>query len=252
MTRELTPIMIAADQDRRYKTFSLVEHLKSFNVPAMSSLYLPVDVVWTRDSEAILFDIKTIDDFIASYTDGRFYSQIKSMHEANCWMFGILIVLEEGAYSRDPGHLIGTSPHAWTWDQFMDAKLDLEQLGGVKITEAAGKLQLAKRIAAIWHWTGKDEAASWCSPFPIQAFNDLTNRDNPIIFYDEMFRNHVGTLMHIPGVGLKTANDLRTQFSLMDLLGTTEEGIAIAKEKWAAIKGVGPKTVRSFEKWIRA
>ena len=246
--RELGPITIAEDQDRRStKDFgtSLVERLKRENVPAVTSKYLAFDVFWTIDDSCAAGDLKKVQDFIDSYTDGRLHKQIGAMTDMKS-KFPFLCI--EGQWSRD-GHIVGDNKHGWTWDGFDNALADVQLFGGVKLIHSYSPESTVKRLADLWRWTGKDKAASWHSPVPVEAYSDYKQG---VIFYDETFRNQVGTIMHWPGCGLVTANTLRENFSFMDVFGITEEGLTEAIKRWKSIKGIGPKSVAAWEAFIRA
>lgn len=92
-------------------------------------------------------------------------------------------------------------------------------------------------------------------PAPMEAYNDFQEKDEEHphgrIFYDETFRQQVGALMHLPGMGLKTAYDLRETHSFMTLLGVTEKGLEEAKRTWAQSKGIGKKKIQAWENWIK-
>ena len=68
--RDLGPVQIAANEERKrlkYDGAKLAQDLKLLNVPALPALHQPIDVLWTCDGEICAGDLKTIDDFIASY-----------------------------------------------------------------------------------------------------------------------------------------------------------------------------------------
>jgi hypothetical protein len=152
--------------------------------------------------------------------------------------------------------LCGEKDHPWTWDQFDNAVLDLEHFGGVRIIESYDPSLTASRLASVYRWTNKSEFSSWHDPVKIEAYNNFKHRDpehpQGIVFFDETFRAQVGTLMHLPGCGLVTANMMRENFSFMDALGITEEGLIAAQERWGSLKGIGPKSIKAWRGFIQA
>lgn len=246
--RELSPVIVALDQDQvdKKRRYSLTEKLKTFNVPAVAGMHIPVDLMWTVDGIPVLFDIKKVSDFIASYCDGRIFKQVTAMQNSGCAYFGFLIEDDE---SQDP-HMVG-GLHGWQWDAFDDAVLDVQIYSGAKIVRSPGEQWTPRRVAALWRWSGKDRTSSWMAPVPIEANNDWTHNP-PVIFYDETFRSQVGLIMHLPGMGLVTANDLREKHKFMEILGITEEGLASAKQLWLSTKGIGTKKVNAWEHYIRS
>jgi ERCC4-type nuclease len=244
--RELSPVIVAQDQDHidKKRRYSLVTELKKFNVPSNTSTSIAVDLFWTVDGDVCMFDIKKTKDFIDSYTDGRIYKQITAMKEANAKYWGFLIEDED---DTNPNFVGGK--HGWSWDAFDDAVYDVQVFGGANIVRSPGEKYTPRRVAALWRWTGKDRASGWAAPVPEEATSDFKRG---IIFFDESYRSQVGTLMHLPGCGLITANDLREQYSFMELLGITEEGLERAQELWAAVRGVGKKKVEAWLRFIRA
>lgn len=234
--------MVAGDEARRH---NLIASLSSLNVPAMSAIHLPFDYMWTVDDEkprVIAGERKSITDFIASYTDERLHHQVKAMVDMDAWLKFLLI---EGQWSRD-GSLVGDKDHSWTWDQFDNAILSI-QCEGVEVVHSFSEPMTARRLASLWRWSTNDEHGSWHMPAPVFP---ATDPEHPI--FDNTFRSHVGAVMHTPNVGMKTAYDLCTQFPFMEVLGITESGIAIAKERWTSVKGIGKKTFEGYEAWVRA
>jgi hypothetical protein len=96
---------------------------------------------------------------MSSYTDGRLHSQITTMQNAGCWFYGLMLIGDPT--SQDGGFTVGDGTHSWSWTGFDDAVLDVQVMGGVKIIRAPSKDLLAKRIAGLWAWSGKDEFACW-------------------------------------------------------------------------------------------
>ena len=247
--KDLSPIMVAQDQDQvdKKRRYSLVKELSGFNVPAMSAMHIPVDLMWTVDGQTVMGEIKKTKDFMASYLDGRFYKQIVAMQSAGCIFYFVLI---EHDMDEDENYVGGQ--HGWTYDQFDNAILDLEVYGGIKVVNSPSEHCTPRRIAAVWRYTGKDNNSAWQAPVPLEAHADLTRKDKPIIFFDETYRSHVGMVMHLPGAGLVTANDLNEQYTLMQILGITEEGLADAKARWLALRGIGEKKAKAWEEYLRA
>ncbi len=252
--RDCSPIIVAQDQDQvdKKRRYSLTTELAAFNVPSYPGLHIPVDLFWTVDGKPVEFDIKKVSDFIASYQDGRIYKQINAMKEAGCAYYGFLIEEErddEDEYTSPT--MVGGLKHGWDWDSFDAAVLDVQIYGGCVIARSPGERYTPRRVAALWRWSGKDRTSAWAAPVPIEATNDFT-RSPHIIFYDETYRSQVGTLMHLPGMGLVTANDLKEKHTFMELLGITEDGLAAAKAIWESTKGIGPKKMQAWLDWIHA
>jgi ERCC4-type nuclease len=188
--KELSPIFIAADEDRRHQVST---QLIALNTPSVASQSLPFDYMWTVDGEVVDGERKSIDDFIASYSDERLHNQLKAMTDRKAKLKFILL---EGSRSRD-GFLVGSQKN-WTWDQFDNAIISI-QMEGVKLVTSPNGESTPRRLSSLWRWTGKDGAASWHSPVPVQAENDLAAG---VIFFDDTYRKQVGCLMHLPDVGL--------------------------------------------------
>ena len=128
---------------------------------------------------------------------------------------------------------------------FDDAMFDVQVYGGVQIVRSPGKANTPRRLAALWRWSGKDEAASWQSPIPIVPSSDFTTKP-PIIFFDEKFRR-CGTLMHIDGWGVKYANQALENIDFHELLCVDPERVSSTREKLKALKGFGPKRIQAWE-----
>lgn len=223
---------------------TLVEDIQRNNAPAVAGK-LPIDISWFVEGRPVMFDLKTIPDFVASYVDGRIHSQIKSMQAANCFFFGFMLIGDP--ISFDGGVMAADT--AWTWNGLDDAILDVEVFAGAKIMRAPSKERLAHRIAGLWNWTGKDEFSGWQAPISIHAEN---NFKEDIVFFDETFRGQVGAMMHWPGFGLKNAKNARDAMTFMEAWGITEEGLVASTERLRQIKGIGPKMLAAREAWIRA
>lgn len=214
----------------------------------MPALHQLIDILWTCDGEVCAGDLKTVEDFIASYTDGRLHAQVTAMQQMACRFAFILI--EGDAWSADGGHTVGDPRfNSWTWDQFDDAVFDLQLYGGVKIVRSPSKDRTARRLAALWRWSAKDEAASWHSPVPIRPASDF-NDPTGVIFYDDRYRNRVGALMHIDGWGVKLADQVLGNLSFAEAVGATPEGLAAAEARLAQIKGMGPKKLKAWKEFI--
>jgi len=184
--RDLSPIMIAANEERKRKKFDgqkIADALKAYNVPAMPSIHQPIDILWYVDGQCVAADCKTVEDFIASYQDGRLHDQITAMQNMQCKFFFLLI--EGDPWSEDGGFNVGGS-HGWTWDAFDDAIFDVQVYGGVQIVRSPSKEQTPRRLAALWRWTGKDEAASWHSPVPLIPSSDYS--PGGVTFFDKGYR----------------------------------------------------------------
>jgi hypothetical protein len=104
---------------------TLVEDVKRNNAPAIAGK-LPIDITWYVQGRGVMFDLKTIPDFIASYMDGRIHSQLTSMQAADNWFYGFMLIGDPTSY--DGGIMVGDS--SCTWDGFDDAFLDIQIFGG--------------------------------------------------------------------------------------------------------------------------
>ena len=140
--RNLGPLKIAANEEMKRKKFDgvrLAQELGTLNVPAVSSLHQPIDVFWTCDDEVCAGDLKTVEDFIASYLDGRLHDQVTAMQSMGCRFAFILI--EGDSWSQDGGHTVGDPRYnTWTWDQF-DVAIGTRQMRGHPCPEASAASQ---------------------------------------------------------------------------------------------------------------
>jgi ERCC4-type nuclease len=237
--KDLSPVIVAADEDRRHQTTT---QLIALNTPSVASPNLPFDYMWTVDGEVVAGERKSIEDFIASYSDERLHHQLKAMTDRQAKLKFILL---EGKRSHD-GSLVGDRRN-WTWNQFDNALVSIQMEGVVLVTShSAGTTPM--RLSALWRWTGKEGAPSWHAPTSVMPENDLAAG---VIFFDDTYRKQVGCLMHLPDVGLKTAAAIRESMSFMDAFGITEEGLEEQKKRLKAIKGIGPKTIAGIERFIK-
>jgi hypothetical protein len=244
-TDDISPVFVAADQERESRHTNLVEQLSRYNVPALQALHQPVDLLWVVDGRPVFGELKTPVDLIASYQDGRLHNQVMAMLEVSPLLAFVCI---EGSWSDD-GDMVG-GEHGWAWDAFDNAVLRL-QMDGIKIIHSPSTGEkTVRRIAALWKWTRDsiDKVGSYHSPTAIEAFNVP---DKNIWFYDATVRSHAGMLMHLPDCGIVTAHALRDAHPLMDILGITEEGLARAKRIWVTTKGIGKKTIAKWEEYLR-
>ena len=239
MTKDVSPIYIADDEARRH---NLVEELHRLNIQAVPSSSIPFDYLWMVDGKTVAGERKSIGDFIASYGDERLHNQISAMHDLQAVFKFILI---EGVWSKDGMTILNQS---WTWDQFDNALLSIE-CDDVKVVHSFSEATTPRRLASVYKWTMKDDPGSWHDPMAIIPANDFKQG---VIFFDKTYRNHIGTLMHIQGVGAKVADDLLTQFAFKDILGIEEAGLQQAIKRWKSVKGIGPKTVKAFEEWVKS
>lgn len=235
-----TPVIVSEEQDRQH---DLVRMISMYNAPAMQAKkgLVKVDINWAVDGEPIMFDIKTPKDLIDSVSDGRLHAQLKSMKDAGCRLAGFFIT---GAWSESCGR---------DEDTYENQILRLE-LEGAKVTRCENPFHAGRRVASLWRWTqnNMNQIASFHAPESIMPSNDHT-KTPPLIFFDETFRSQVGAIMHIPGVGPTTANQLRENHPFMSIWGITEDGLLRAKEEvWLPTKGVGKKTLDAFDRYVHA
>ncbi len=171
---------------------------------------------------------KTPADLIASVRDGRLYKQLESMKDA-----AIRFILIEGEWSHDGGHTVAEAPHSWMWDQF-DNLLASIQAEGVVVLHSPSEKYTARRLAAFYEYTGKEEHGSWKN----------LERAKPKASRSKLFDAQVAMLMSLPGCGQKKAEGLVKEYGLTDSLGITDLDMAVSR--WRAMKGIGPKL---SEKW---
>ena len=144
--------------------------------------------------------------------------------------------------------LVGNDNHTWPFEGYDDALLSIQK-AGAKILHALHD-RVDKRIAMLYNYSAKEEDSGWTHPVPIIPASDF--RPGGIVFVDRTFRSHVGEIMHWPGMGVKTANQLLEDYTFMEVTGRTEEGLENAKKLWIAQKGVGKTLVQNWEDYIRA
>lgn len=228
--------MVAANEDRET---GLVKSLASLNVPSVAVEGLQVDFIWTAGGEPFMADRKTVADLIASAGDERLHNQVQYMREAGVERPRILL---EGSWSRD-GVLVGPHGHEWSWEEF-DSLCESLQEEGVIIIRSSGLSRTPYRLATEWRRTGKEKTGSWHVPAKVIPTDRL--------YFDRTYRSQIGGLMSLPDCGPVTANNLRECASFMEVWGITEEGLATAKQIWNAMPGIGQKTIKKWEEFIRA
>ena len=233
-----SPIIVANDQDRRT---NLVETLiRRYNTPAIQgdTGSIPVDVVWTANGIPVMGDLKKPNDLIKSALDGRLYEQTQAMKNANA--LGFLLI--EGQWSKDGQMIDGHKDHSWTWDQFCNLLMSVQN-DGIKLDFSWEANQSAHRIAALYKWTEKEKRGSWQEP--PKLFPPSGN------YLDKDYRNQVGMIMHLPLMGAARAEYIMETLGFMGTLGITEDGLKQARENWRKLKGIGAKLPVQWENFIR-
>lgn len=231
--------MVAEDQSRRHSNF--VQLLQNFNAPAQASQYVKVDINWVVDGRPVMFDIKTPADFVASQRDGRLHDQMLHMQSSNPLIYGIYQTgqwydgcgLDEDAFDNERSRLMSE---------------------GATVIECIDTTDIAaaRRLASYWRWTRDrfDKIAGYHAPVAIYPDNDFKKN---LIFWDKTYRSKVGLIMHFPDVGPTTANSLLEQHALMDILGSSEEGLNHAASNiWLPTRGIGKKTVDRFLEYMHS
>jgi ERCC4-type nuclease len=237
--RTASTVLVASNEDlkvidhRTKERSALVAKLNALTVPAASTTRLPVDIVWTVDGHSWMFDLKSIEDVVASVDDGRLHAQMTAMQAREPECFGLLI---EGGFGD--GVVVGRGPSAWPVERVDNLLLSLQMEGAV-ILHSPSKSRTAERLASLWNWSRKDTHGSWHRPQKKQhAMHD--------VYTDKTWRAVVEFLMGMPGMGETNANALIDRWPLADILGVTPEGLRAAKERWLAVKGIGGKTAETW------
>lgn len=229
--------MVAEDQSRRHSNF--VRLLQGFNAPATEARYVKVDINWMVDGKAVMFDIKTPADFVASQRDGRLHEQMQHMQDSKAAIYGIY---QTGKWYDGCGLSISA---------FDNEKARLMTEGAIIIEcPENDDVSAAARLADFWRWTRDrmDKIAGYHAPVAMLPDND---HKKGLIFWDKDFRSKVGMIMHFPGVGPATANSLLEQHKLKDILGASEEGLNHAATNiWLPTQGIGKKTVDGFLRYM--
>ena len=242
----VSPLMIASDQERvvlKVHGFSLIKSLTALNVPCITADNLPVDYVWIIDGRSYMGDNKKVPDLIGSSESGHLHKQVTSMESAVD-----RFILLEGEWTWDNGYNVGNADHSWSWEAF-DSLLESLQEEGIKIVHSFSATRTPYRLKALYNRSQKENRGSWHEPVKSRPSNDPKN---DIWFYDARYRNQIGALITLfDDCGVPTADKMRGQYSFMDLLGITEEGLQRAKDIWTTIPRVGKKKIEMWEEAIR-
>lgn len=245
--RTLSRILVEAHEDQhvvnpaQLQRRHLVEAMEKLGLPVTRcDTALPVDLMWSVDGEPCMWDLKTPHDFIASAEDGRLHKQLKAMEDRGCTLYGFII---EGAPSTD-GITVGYGTHAWAVERFDNLVLSI-QCEGAKVVRSEGQERTPTRLASLYRWSGKVERASWRRPVkPSYSMNKL--------YGDDRLRNTVEFFMGMfPRIGEDKVMALLDKWTVADLLGATDEGIAAAREKWLAERGIGRTLADAWEARLR-
>ena len=239
--KDATEVMVASDQETGKGKTRLLADLSLLGIPAKGADGLAFDLFWCVDGQPKGFDIKKPSDFIASHGDGRLYNQIKAMQDMGCDDYGILI----DGFPHGP--LVGESGHEWSFGAFDDAIFSVQRAGAMIIHANEGKV--AQRIAEVYKYTRRDDSGSWMWPVKITPASDF--KTGPV-FLDKTYRSQVGAVMQTDGYGPKISDTLLQQYGFMTSMGITEEGLDIAKRARSSVKGIGPKLIIAFERFVRA
>ena len=231
--RDATPIMVANDQDSRTKLVSRLAVLGYKSARAA----IPVDLAWAVEGEAVMFDLKTAEDMVASVEDGRLHAQLTAMKDRKSALCGFIL---EGTVGD--GLVVGRGPRAWPVERFDNLLLSLQTEGAV-IIRSASQAQSDKRVGAVYDWTRKSEHGSWHAPTkPYHAVKE--------VYTDRTWRRVIEFLMGLPGMGEQRANDLVDRYPLHDILGTTPEGLREAMKRWSSTPGIGNKTAQEWHDFL--
>lgn len=240
MDRNLSTLLVDSKENnklvqnhRRY----LVQQLQAIGVPAQEARNLGMDVYWSVGGRACMFDLKTPSDLIASVNDGRLHDQITRAQNLDCMLYGILI---EGRVSED-GVMVGYGPHAWSFERFDNLLLTLQE-EGARVVYATTPERTAARLKALYHYSAKTTHGSYHTPSP--------NRELRNLYTDKTYRRQVEMLMSLPEMGEVRANELLDRWPLTAILGITPDGLEEAKVRWASVRGIGPKTVAAWERFL--
>lgn len=193
------------DKRHRYDTKRLTEKFDKLGAPYDRTPGLGIDIMWTVDGRAVMLDLKTPNDIIASAEDGRLHSQMRFMETHDCLLYGFLI---EGTASHD-GITVGYGTHAWDLARYYNLLLSL-QCEGAKITHSPSPNRTASRLLSLYRWTGKEEHTSWRAP--IKPSYSLKPG------YEPAHRARVEFLMGLPMCGEERAVALLGAFKLSDIV----------------------------------
>lgn len=220
----LSPIVIETHENAKT---DLAARLGRLNLKTVVGP-LAVDLAWTASGRSVMGDNKTPSDLIASVQDGRLHKQMEAAKAAD-----IRFVNIEGSWSRD-GMTVGQAGHAWTWEAFNNLVASL-QVEGIVVLHSPSQEETPRVLKAFYEWTDRDHG-SWHQPerfFPTKA--DYADKD---------FYLKVGMLMHLPDCGQKRAEALINAYGMRGVLGIAD--LTEAKERWLAIKGIGPKLANKW------
>lgn len=215
----------------------LTQDLKTLGVPVELKNNLGVDITWVSGGELCMWDLKTAEDLIKSVDDGRLRSQVATMQKRNTLMCGFVI---EGVESED-GVTVGYGPYSWEWERYDHLKLSL-QGEGMKFVYCPDRRRIAQRLFALYKYSAKDEHNSWIKP---TAHKTLHHR-----YTDKTWLAQVEMLMSWPGLGEDKANNLLDRYTVMDIYGSSAEGVAIARKRWEAVPGIGTTLVKRWDDFL--
>ena len=230
-----TTIKVAEDED---VTRRIVAGLSALHVPATTAKHVPVDLVWSVGDGLVMGDVKTAADLIASVADGRLHNQTAAMHQAKAWFPFILLV---GPISKD-GITVGYGTHAWAIERFDEMLVSLQE-EGIYTPLAASEARVVPRIASLYMRLGKGVRGSWHAP--------VKRRPDQNQYYDRTYRDQVSLLLALPGMGETRAEALLRDNTLMEIIGQTEESLAIARARWVKQRGIGQKLAADWEEFFR-
>ena len=228
-------LTIAKDHERRT---GLVDQLKAHNVPATTG-NIPTDYFFLADPLVVMGDDKTPEDLIASVRDGRLHKQIGEMQRVGAYGF----ILVGGEWHTET---IGFANHAWTFQQFNMLRGSIQE-EGIKVYDAINDVDRVRQLKAIYERLRSGERGSWHKPEIMMPPYEVDG----VKLIDKDYMARIGLLMHLPDAGVKTALRLMEAYGLMSSLGITEEGLAVAKERWLALKGVGKVTAAQWEMFLK-
>lgn len=241
------PIVVAKDGFGGTRNAELVEELKTKHGVEAILGDIPIDLMWTTiDGKPVMGDLKKPADLIASALDGRLHNQTSIMHGPDTYGF---ILLEADGVGYDSGRMVGNKYKHWTWEQF-DGLLQSLQEEGIIVVRSANERLTGKRIAYLYRRLNDLSRGSWHKPVPILP--------PAVDFLDVAYREKVGFLMHVGrdgkggrGMGQVNAERLLQEFGLMGTLGITNETLEEALTRWKNVKGVGPKSIIQWKKWLQ-
>lgn len=244
------PIIIAKDGFGGSRNKEIVEELNHKHGVAATLGDIPIDVMWnTTNGQVVMGDFKKPADLIASVKDGRLHDQTSYFKDPNVYGF---ILIESDAVSFDGGYMVGNEYSYWTWEQF-DGLLESMQEEGIIIVRSPNERFTPRRLAYMYRRLNEAGHGSWHRPVA-----ELPPAKD---YFDAEYREKIGFLMHVGrsldnkrgqrGMGQVNAEKLISEFGLMGTLGITEESLEEASKRWKSVKGVGPKMIADWLKWIR-